>query len=53
MNVYGYTKCPECNASNSMYRPLENILPAWDLTKCWNCKFEFKHSEFNKQTIGG
>ena len=49
MNIYGYTKCPECNERNIMFRPLEGILPAWDFTECWNCKKSFQHSQEQKK----
>jgi len=51
MNVYGQTKCPQCGKLNAMYRPLENILPAWDEVCCWNCDHKFLHSVEQKGGI--
>lgn len=53
MNTYGSTKCPECKADNNLYRPIENILPVWDETSCWNCKANFLHSVESKKVNKG
>lgn len=48
-NIYGQKKCPQCQKVNYLYRPLENILPAWDEVTCWGCGFEYLHSDILKK----
>jgi len=53
MNTYGQTNCPECNSENSMFRPIDvcQIMPAWDITHCYECGTLYKHTEQYQEAV--